>query len=67
MHNLNFITDPLNEKLVQGRCYTLIGMDPITSKYEVEVTLNLRDEERRHNCLASHGQLHRSNPLAPLR
>ena len=58
MHNLNFIADPLNEKLVQGRWYTLIGMNPITSKYEVEVTLHLLDEERRCNHLAPNGQLH---------
>ena len=51
MHNLNFITDPLNKKLVQERWYTLIGMNPITSKYEVEVTLHLGDEERRSNRL----------------
>ena len=63
MHNLNFITDPLNKKLVQGRWYTLIGMNPITSKYEVEVTLHLGDEERRSNRLAPNGQLHRSNPI----
>ena len=58
MHNLNLIVDPLNEKLVQGRWYTLIGINPITSKYEVEVTLHLGDEERHSNCLASNGQLH---------
>ena len=63
MHNLNFIADPLNKKLVQGRWYTLIGINPITSKYEVEVTLHLGDEERRSNHLAPNGQLHRSNPL----
>ena len=63
MHNLNLIADPLNKKLVQGRWYTLIGMNPITSKYEVEITLHLEDEERRCNCLAPNGQLHRSNPL----
>src|SRR6185312_12307921 len=65
MHNLNFIADPLNKKLVQGRWYTLIGMNAITSKYEVEVTLHLGDEERRSNRLAPNGQLHRSNPLGP--
>ena len=63
MHNLNFIADPLNKKLVQGRWYTLIGVNPITSKYEVEVTLHLGDEECRSNRLAPNGQLHRSNPL----
>ena len=63
MHNLNFIADPLNKKLVQGRLYTLIGTNPITSKYEFEVTLHLGDEERRSNRLAPNGQLHRSNPL----
>src|SRR6185437_13787246 len=63
MHNLNFIADPLNNKLVQERWYTLIGMNPITSKYEVEVTLHLGDEEHRCNRLASNCQLHRSNPL----
>jgi len=63
MHNLNFIADPLNKKLVQGRWYTLIGMNPITSKYEVEVTLHLGDEERRSNYLAPNSQLHQSNPL----
>ena len=63
MHNLNFIADPLNKKLVQGRWYTLIGMNPITSKYEVEVTLHLGDKERRSNHLAPNGQLHRSNLL----
>jgi hypothetical protein len=51
MHNLNFITDPLNKKLVQGRWHTLIGMNPIMSKYEVKVTLHLGDEERRSNRL----------------
>ena len=51
MHNLDFIADPL------------IGMNPITSKYEVKVILHLGDEERRCNRLASNGQLHRSNPL----
>src|SRR6185369_12371152 len=63
MHNLNFIADPLNKKLVQERWYTLIGMNPITSKYEVEVTLHLGDKERHCNRLASNCQLHRSNPL----
>src|SRR6185437_4892973 len=63
MHNFNLIADPLNKKLVQGRWYTLIGMNPITSKYEVEVILHLGDEEHRCNRLASNGQLHRSNPL----
>ena len=63
MHNLNFIADPLNKKLVQGRWYTLIGMNPIMSKYEVEVTLRLGDEERCSNRLAPNGQFHRSNPL----
>jgi len=58
MHNLKFIADPLNKKLVQGRWYTLIGMNPITSKYEVEVTLHLGDEELYCNGLASNGQLH---------
>ena len=33
MHNLNLIADPLNKKLVQGRWYTLIGMNLITPKY----------------------------------
>ena len=38
-------------------------MNPIMSKYEVEVTLHLGDEERRSNRLAPNGQLHRSNHL----
>ena len=58
MHNLNFIADPLNKKLVQGRWHTLIGMNPITSKYEVKITLHLRDEEYHRNRLAPNGQLH---------
>ena len=64
MHNLNFIADPLNKKLVQGRWYTLIGMNPITSKYEVEVTLHLGDEERRCNRLASMVNSIEATPLA---
>ena len=58
MHNLDLIADPLNKKLVQGRWYTLIGMNSIASKYEVEVTLHLGDEECRRNCLAPNDQLH---------
>ena len=58
MHNLNFIADPLNKKLVQGRWHTLIGMNPISSKYEVKGTLHLGDEECRSNRLAPNGQLH---------
>ena len=63
MHNLDFIADPLNKKLVQGRWYTLIGMNPITSKYKVEVTLHFGDEECRSNRFAPNGQLHRINPF----
>ena len=63
MHHLNFIADPLNGKLVQGRWYTFISMNPITSKYEVKVTLHLGDEEGYQNRLAPNSQLHRSTPL----
>ena len=63
MHHLNFIADPLNKKLMQGRWHTLIGMNPITSKYKAEVTLHLGDEERCWDRLAPNGQLHRSNPF----
>ena len=63
MNNLDRIADPLNKKLVQERWYTLISMNPITFKYEVEVTMHIGDEERRSNRLAPNGQLHRSNPL----
>ena len=45
MHNLDFIADPLHKKLMQGRWYTLVGMNPITSKYEVKVILHLGDGE----------------------
>ena len=58
MHNLNFIADPLNKEQMQGRWHTLIGMNPITSKYEAKVTLHLGDEERYWDRLASNGQLH---------
>ena len=58
MHNLNFIADPLNKKLVQGRWHTLIGMNLIMSMYEIEVTLHLGDKERCCNRHASNGQLH---------
>jgi hypothetical protein len=44
MHNLNFIADPLNKKMVHGRWHTLIGMNLITPKYKVEITLHLGDE-----------------------
>ena len=63
MHNLNFIADPLNEKLMQGRWHTLIGMNLITSKYQIEITLHLRDEEGHCKRLTPHGQLHGSNPF----
>ena len=45
MYHLNFIVDPLNKKLVQGRWHTLIGMDPITSKYKVKITLHLETKK----------------------
>ena len=63
MHHFNLIADPLNKKLMQGRRNTLIGMNPITLKYQTEVTLHLGDEEDCGKCLASNGQLHGSNPL----
>ena len=58
MHYFNFITDPLNKKLMQGRWHTLIGMNPIMSKEKAKVTLNLRDKERCWDRLAPNGQLH---------
>ena len=58
MHNLDLIADPLNKKLVLERWYTLIGMNPITSKYEANVTLHLGGEECRCDRFASNGQLH---------
>ena len=61
MHNLNSISHPLDEKLVQARWHTTIGMDPITPKYQVIATLHISDEERRGQSLASNGELHVSN------
>ena len=66
MHNLNFIADPLNKELMQGRWHTLIGMNPITSKYEVEVTLHLGDEELRCNRLSSMVNSIEATLLAPM-
>ena len=45
MDNFNNVPDPLDKELVQARRYTLIGMDPITPKYQVIATLHFRDEK----------------------
>ena len=61
MHDLNSISHPLDEKLMQARWHAAIGMDPIMPKYQVIATLHVGDEERRGQSLASNGELHVSN------
>ena len=64
MDYFNLIADPLNKNLMQGRRHTLIGMNPITSKYQAEITLHLGGEEGCHKRLAPHSQLHGSHLLS---
>jgi hypothetical protein len=52
---------PLNEKLVQAGRDTLIGLNPIMSKYQVITTLHLRDEEGYGQSFAPDGELHQCN------
>ena len=65
MHYLNFIADPLNKKLMQGRWHTLIGMNPITSKYKAKVTLHLGNAESFVVLLPTVNSIE-ATPLAPI-
>jgi hypothetical protein len=62
VNDLNIITSPLNQELVQGRRYA--GMNPIPPQDNAIITLYLGDEERGSQSLAPYSQLHRSNPLS---
>jgi hypothetical protein len=64
MNDLNIITGPLNQELMQGRRYATVGINPIPPQDNAIITLHLGDEERGSQSLASHGQLHGSNPLS---
>lgn len=64
MDNLNRISHPFNENLVQTRRYILIGMDPIMPKYSIIATSHLDDEEGHSKGLVSNGKLHVGNPLS---
>jgi hypothetical protein len=61
MHNLNSISHPLDEKLVQARWHTAIGMNPITPKNQIIATLDVGDKKCHSQSLASNGELHVSN------
>jgi hypothetical protein len=63
MHNLNGISHPLDEKLVQAGWDTLTGMDPIMPKYQVVATLHISNKERRCQSLAPDGNSTLEIPL----
>jgi hypothetical protein len=64
VNNLNIITNPINQKMVQGRRYATVGMNPIPPQDNAIITLHLSDEECSGQSLAPHGQLHGNNSLS---
>jgi hypothetical protein len=63
VNDLNIITNPLDQELMQGRRYATVGMNPIPPQDDTIATLHLDDEECGCQSLAPHGQLHGSNSL----
>jgi hypothetical protein len=61
VNDLNIITNPLDQELMQGRRYAMVGMNPIMPKDDAIVTLHLDNEERSSQSLAPHSQLHGIN------
>jgi hypothetical protein len=58
VHYLNLIVNLLNQKLVQSRRNTTIGVNPIAIKNNTIVALHLGEEERDREQLAPYDKLH---------
>jgi hypothetical protein len=58
MYHLVLVVDPLNQKLMQSRRHTPIGVNPIMTQNNIVVTLHLNNEESGSEQLAPHRELH---------
>jgi len=55
VNHFDFIADPLDQALMKCRRHTKIGVNPIPPKDQAVVSLDVEDEERHSNSLASNG------------